>query len=111
MMVVVMATLSTVERLKDDHVICCLIARELLNRRRYATRVFLCAWIHVLRICLTISYLNATTFLIGSADGPLNIMLNALAIGFLLCRNQPLVWVVLTKLENSLARSNQSRFG
>ena len=27
------------------------------------------------------------------------------------CRNQPLVWVVLTKLENSLARSNQSRFG
>ena len=84
MMVVVMATLSTVERLKDDHVICCLIARELLNRRRYATRVFLCAWIHVLRICLTISYLNATTFLIGSADGPLNIMLNALAIGFLL---------------------------
>ena len=65
-------------------VICCLIARELLNRRRYATRVFLCAWIHVLRICLTVSYLNATTFLIGSADGPLNIMLNALAIGFLL---------------------------
>ena len=31
--------------------------------------------------------------------------------GPLLCRNQPLVWVVLTKLENSLARSNQSRFG
>ena len=29
----------------------------------------------------------------------------------LLCRNQPLVWVVLTKLENSLARSNRSRFG
>ena len=28
-----------------------------------------------------------------------------------LCRNQPLVWVVLTKLENSLARSNRSRFG
>ena len=28
-----------------------------------------------------------------------------------LCQNQPLVWVVLTKLENSLARSNQSRFG
>merc|ERR1712091_676988 len=25
-----------------------------------------------------------------------------------LCRNQPLVWVVLTKLENSLARSNRS---
>jgi len=29
----------------------------------------------------------------------------------LLCRIQPLVWVVLTKLENSLARSNRSRFG
>ena len=28
-----------------------------------------------------------------------------------LCGNQPLVWVVLTKLENSLARSNRSRFG
>ena len=28
-----------------------------------------------------------------------------------LCRNQPLVWGVPTKLENSLARSNQSRFG
>ncbi|KAH8057199.1 MAP kinase kinase [Aureococcus anophagefferens] len=28
-----------------------------------------------------------------------------------LCRNQPLVWVVLTKLEDSLARSNRSRFG
>ena len=28
-----------------------------------------------------------------------------------LCRNQPLVWVVLTKLENSLARSDQCRFG
>ena len=28
-----------------------------------------------------------------------------------LCQNQPLVWVVLTKLENSLARSNRSRFG
>ena len=28
-----------------------------------------------------------------------------------LCRIQPLVWVVLTKLENSLARSNRSRFG
>jgi len=29
----------------------------------------------------------------------------------LLCGIQPLVWVVLTKLENSLARSNRSRFG
>jgi len=28
-----------------------------------------------------------------------------------LCRIQPLVWVVLTKLEDSLARSNRSRFG
>ena len=28
-----------------------------------------------------------------------------------LCGIQPLVWVVLTKLENSLARSNRSRFG
>ena len=28
-----------------------------------------------------------------------------------LCRIQPLVWVVLTKLENSLARSHRSRFG
>ena len=36
---------------------------------------------------------------IGSADGAL------------LCRNQPLVWGVPTKLENSLARSNRSRFG
>ncbi|KAH8072882.1 protein tyrosine kinase [Aureococcus anophagefferens] len=27
-----------------------------------------------------------------------------------LCRNQPLVWVVLTKLEDSLARSNRSAF-
>ena len=27
------------------------------------------------------------------------------------CRIQPLVWVVLTKLQNSLARSNRSRFG
>ena len=27
-----------------------------------------------------------------------------------LCRIQPLVWVVLTKLENSLARSNRRRF-
>ena len=31
--------------------------------------------------------------------------------GGTLCGNQPLVWVVLTKLENSLARSNRSRFG
>ena len=31
--------------------------------------------------------------------------------GAALCRIQPLVWVVLTKLENSLARSNRSRFG
>jgi len=31
--------------------------------------------------------------------------------GQMLCGNQPLVWVVLTKLENSLARSNRSRFG
>jgi len=31
--------------------------------------------------------------------------------GAWLCGNQPLVWVVLTKLENSLARSNRSRFG
>ena len=28
-----------------------------------------------------------------------------------LCGIQPLVWVVLTKLQNSLARSNRSRFG
>ena len=28
-----------------------------------------------------------------------------------LCGNQPPVWVVLTKLQNSLARSNRSRFG
>ncbi|KAK7233968.1 5'-nucleotidase [Aureococcus anophagefferens] len=34
-----------------------------------------------------------------------------LGFGSGLCRKQPLVWVVLTKLENSLARSNQSRFG
>ena len=32
----------------------------------------------------------------------------ALAAGLPLCRNQPLVWVVLTKLQNSLARSNRS---
>ena len=31
--------------------------------------------------------------------------------GLGLRRIQPLVWVVLTKLENSLARSNRSRFG
>ena len=31
--------------------------------------------------------------------------------GQYLCRFQPLVWVVLTKLQNSLARSNRSRFG
>ena len=31
--------------------------------------------------------------------------------GTLLCRIQPLVWAVLTKLQNSLARSNRSRFG
>ncbi|EGB03292.1 hypothetical protein AURANDRAFT_68142 [Aureococcus anophagefferens] len=31
--------------------------------------------------------------------------------GFELCRIQPLVWVVLTKLQNSLARSHRSRFG
>jgi len=28
-----------------------------------------------------------------------------------LCGNQPLVWVVLTKLRNSLARSHRRRFG
>ena len=28
-----------------------------------------------------------------------------------LCRMRPLVWVVPTKLENSLARSHRSRFG
>ena len=33
------------------------------------------------------------------------------AAGVLLCGIQPLVWVVLTKLQNSLARSNRSRFG
>ena len=32
-------------------------------------------------------------------------------IGTPLCGNQPLVWVVLTKLEDSLARSHRSRFG
>ena len=37
----------------------------------------------------------------GSANRP----------GWRLCGNQPLVWVVLTKLENSLARSNRGRFG
>ena len=31
--------------------------------------------------------------------------------GVLLCGNQPLVWGVLTKLQNSLSRSNRSRFG
>ena len=31
--------------------------------------------------------------------------------GTRLCGIQPLVWVVLTKLQNSLARSNRSRFG
>jgi hypothetical protein len=35
----------------------------------------------------------------------------ALFICFGLCGNQPLVWVVLTKLENSRARSHRSRFG
>jgi glutamate-1-semialdehyde 2,1-aminomutase len=34
-----------------------------------------------------------------------------LANGVVLCGIQPLVWVVLTKLENSLARSNRRRFG
>ena len=28
-----------------------------------------------------------------------------------LCGNRPLVWVVLTKLQNSLSQSNRSRFG
>ena len=28
-----------------------------------------------------------------------------------LCGNQPLVWGVLTKLQNSLSQSNRSRFG
>ena len=32
-------------------------------------------------------------------------------VGRGLCRIQPLVWVVLTKLENSRARSHRSRFG
>ena len=31
--------------------------------------------------------------------------------GWSLCRIQPLVWVVLTKLQNSLARSHRRRFG
>jgi len=37
--------------------------------------------------------------------------LRADELGERLCRIQPLVWVVLTKLQNSLARSNRSRFG
>ena len=32
-------------------------------------------------------------------------------MGAILCRSQPPVWVVLTKLENSRARSHRSRFG
>ena len=32
-------------------------------------------------------------------------------MGAILCRSQPPVWVVLTKLENSLARSHRRRFG
>ena len=31
--------------------------------------------------------------------------------GGALCGNQPLVWGVPTKLQNSLSRSNRSRFG
>ena len=44
----------------------------------------------------------------GAPPGALDLVLGMLR--FDLCGNQPLVWGVLTKLQNSLSRSNRSRF-
>jgi ankyrin repeat protein len=54
---------------------------------------------------------GGTALLVACAAGNVLLADELLQRGAELCRNQPLVWVVLTKLENSLARSNQSRFG
>ena len=56
------------------------------------------------------STLEAVAAATGGPEGAVFVERFA-ALGGLLCGNQPLVWVVLTKLENSLARSNRSRFG
>ena len=47
--------------------------------------------------------LRATSFKSESADGSAEIQD--------LCANQPVSWVIPTKLRNSLSQSNRSRFG
>jgi hypothetical protein len=41
-------------------------------------------WIYLLRVCVVGEWISASSILIGTADGAFNVMLNSLAISFLL---------------------------
>jgi len=62
------------------------------------------------RLSDAVARLEASLARLAAAGGRAGVGLDALR-GRVLCGNQPLVWGVPTKLQNSLSRSNRSRFG
>ena len=71
-----------------------------------AARVAVAALVWLLN--LYVYYGDPATYSNGESYGT---MIGDIYHGWLLCGNQPVVWVVLTKLQNSLARPNRRRFG
>ena len=64
---------------------------------------FVCAYvIHCMRVNLIITFLYASTFLMGTADGCFNVLLNSLAVTFILEVDETSSAVVRVTVTSSL---------
>jgi hypothetical protein len=79
--------LSIAERVRHVVAMSVLIASELQTARRGAwprARLAAAVAIQQMRICVIVQFVSASAFLIGTGDGPINVVLNALAMRYLI---------------------------
>ena len=79
--------LSIAERVRHIVAMSVLIASELATARRGAwprARLAVAVAIQQMRICVLVQFVSASAFLIGTGNGPINVVLNALAMSYLI---------------------------